>query len=422
MTDLLVRVGHVAAVVLAVLLAAYAGRLAARASRQPEVIGEILAGILVVPVVLAVGGSEGLAWVLPADVVGVLKALGQIGLVLFLVGVAHELRHGKSASAFGAKAVGWVTAGSFVPALLAGLGMAAWVLLAADADLRGTAPAPSLVLMVAVALSVTAVPVLARILEDRRMVDSLPGKLSMAAAVVTDSVAWILLVVAVGLSGGVLLSLALLVAGVAVTLVGRVLLRGRTATAAAERFPRSTGLAVSATALVLAFQFEHWGLTAVFGSFVVGLALPAGPWTAVVRPVTNLGRLLVPVFFVVAGMGVANAPRGAVPWAAILIAVVLAVAGKVGGSYAGARLGGQDRATALTVGVLMNTRGLTEIVVLQAGYTAGLLSVRLFLALVVMALVTTAMTGPLLSLIERRARVRAAATRELVPDLPGGAP
>ncbi|CCH30556.1 cation:proton antiporter [Actinosynnema sp. NPDC047251] len=420
MSDLLVRVGHVAAVLAVVLVAAYLGRRAARAARQPEVIGEILAGILVVPAVLAIGGPDGLARVLPGDVVGPLKTLGQVGLVLFLVGVAHELRHGKSG--LGAKAVGWVTAGSFVPALLAGLGMAAWVLLAADPDLRGTAPAPALVLMVAVALSVTAVPVLARILEDRRMVDSPSGKLSMAAAVVTDSVAWVLLVVAVGISGGVLVSLALLAVGVAVTVVGRILLRGKTPMAAAERFPKSTGLAVSALALLLAFQFEHWGLTAVFGAFVVGLALPAGPWTTVVRPVTNLGRLLVPVFFVVAGMGVANAPRAAVPWAAILIALALAVVGKIGGGYLGTRLAGQDRRTALTVGVLMNTRGLTEIVVLQAGYSAGLLSVQLFLALVVMALVTTAMTGPLLSLIERRARVSAAATRELVPDLPGGRP
>ncbi len=420
MTDLLLRAGHVAVVLAAVLLAAYAGRLAARAVRQPEVVGEILAGILVVPAVLAVGGPSGLAGVLPADVVGPLKVLGQIGLVLFLVGVAHELRHGQSG--LGARAVGWVTAGSFVPALLAGLAMAAWVLFAADPDVRGTASAPALVLMIAVALSVTAVPVLARILEDRRMTDQPAGRLAMAAAVVTDSSAWLLLVVAVGLSGGVLLSLVLLAVGVAVTLAGRVLLRGKAATAAAERFPWIVRVAVAALALLIAFLFEHWGLTAVFGAFVVGLALPAGPWTDIVRPVTQGGRLLVPVFFVVAGMGVANAPRADVPWDAIAIAVVLAVLGKVCGSYLGARLAGQDRRTSLTVGVLMNTRGLTEIVVLQAGYSAGLLSVRLFLALVAMALVTTAMTGPLLSLIERRARKSAALPRQLVPDLPGGRP
>ncbi|MBW4717718.1 cation:proton antiporter [Saccharothrix obliqua] len=401
MTDLLLRTGHVVLVLAVVLLAAHLGRLVARAVRQPEVIGEILAGILTVPVVLAAAGPGGLAAVLPTGVVGSLKVIGEIGLVLFLVGVAHELRHGESG--LGAKAVGWVTVGSFVPALLTGLTMAAWVLFAAGPDLRGTAPAPALVLMVAVAFSVTAVPVLARILEDRRMVDTPPGRLSMAAAVVTDSAAWLLLVVAVGINGGVLVSLVLLVLGIAATVTGRLLLRRRTATSAAQRFPKSTAVAVAALALLAAFAFEHWGMTAVFGAFVIGLALPAGPWTAVVRPLMRFGRLLVPVFFVVAGFGLANAPRADIPWLAMLLAIVLAVVGKVGGSYLGARLGRQDRRTALVIGILMNTRGLTEIVVLQAGYSAGLLPVGLFFALVVMALFTTAMTGPLLSLVERRA-------------------
>jgi Kef-type K+ transport system membrane component KefB len=413
MTDFLSRAGHVVAVLAVVLVAAYLGRVAARAARQPEVVGEILAGILVVPAVLAVGGTQALAAALPTDVVSPLKVIGQVGLVLFLVGVAHDLRHG--GSGLGARAVGWVTAGSFVPALLTGLVMSAWVVWVADPDVRGDAPAPALVLMIAVALSVTAVPVLARVLEDRGMVDTPAGKLAMAAAVVTDSAAWVLLVVAVGISGGVVVSLVLVALGVTVTVVGRILLRGRVPMSAAERFPRATGAAVAALALLVAFQFEHWGLTAVFGAFVVGLAIPGGAWAKAVRPVMTFGRLLVPVFFVVAGMGVANAPRGSVPWIAIVLAIGLAILGKVGGGYLGGRLAGQDRRTSMTVGVLVNTRGLTEIVVLQAGYSAGLLSVRLFLALVVMALVTTGMTGPLLSLIERTRAPKPVP----VPELPG---
>ncbi|MFJ6674949.1 cation:proton antiporter [Actinosynnema sp. NPDC091369] len=416
MTDVLLRAGHVVAVLAVVLVAAHLGRLAARAARQPEVIGEILAGILVVPAVLAVGGAPALTAVLPTDVVSPLKVIGEVGLVLFLVGVAYDLRHG--GSGLGARAIGWVTAGSFLPALLTGLVMAAWVVWVADPDVRGDAPVPALVLMVAVALSVTAVPVLARVLEDRGMVDSPAGRLSMAAAVVTDSAAWVLLVVAVGISGGIVVSLVLIALGVTTTAVGRILLRGRVPLSVAERFPRATGAAIAALALLAAFQFEHWGLTAVFGAFVVGLAVPGGAWSAAVRPVMVFGRLLVPVFFVVAGMGVATAPRGAVPWTAIALAIGLAVLGKVGGGYLGGRLAGQDRRTSVTVGVLVNTRGLTEIVVLQAGYSAGLLSVQLFLALVVMALVTTGMTGPLLSLIERTRAPKPVP----VPELPGSTP
>ncbi len=401
---------HVVAVLVVVLAAAMLGRLAARAARQPEVIGEILAGILVVPVVVAVAGHGALAALLPADVLGVLKEIGKIGLVLFLVGVAHELRRGSGG--LGSRSVGWVTVGSFFPSLVTGFAFAGWVLWSGDGALRGDAPTLSLVLMIAVALSVTAVPVLARILEDRGMLAGRNGKLSMAAAVFTDSTAWLLLVVALGTAsggwGGVVRSVVVLAIGVAIALVGRILLRGNTSSQLAARFPKLLSVAVAVTALVLAIQMEHWGLTAVFGAFVVGLAMPNGEdshrWEEITRPVASLGRLFVPVFFVVAGMGLFATPTSALPWFAAVLATGLAIAGKIGGGYLGARLGGETKRDAVTIGVLMNTRGLTEIVVLQAGYSAGLLSAGLFLALVIMALVTTALTGPLLSLIDLHAR------------------
>jgi Kef-type K+ transport system membrane component KefB len=401
---------HVVAVLAVVLTAALLGRLAARATRQPEVIGEILAGILIVPVVAAVAGHGALAALLPPDVLGVLKYIGKIGLVLFLVGVAHELRRG--GGGLGSRSIGWVTLGSFVPALATGLVFAGWVLWSGDGSLRGTAPTLSLVLMIAVALSVTAVPVLARILEDRGMMAGRNGKLSMAAAVFTDSTAWLLLVVALGTAsggwGGVVRSVVVLAIGVAIAVVGRIMLRGNTSSALAARFPRMLSVVVAVVALAVAIEMEHWGLTAVFGAFVVGLAMPNGEdahlWEEVTRPVASLGRLFVPVFFVVAGMGLFAAPSSSLPWLAAVLATGLAIIGKIGGGYAGARLGGETKRDAVTIGVLMNTRGLTEIVVLQAGYSAGLLSASLFLALVVMALVTTALTGPLLSLIDLRAR------------------
>jgi len=416
---------HVVAVLAVVLAAALLGRLAARAARQPEVIGEILAGILIVPVVAAVAGHGALAALLPPDVLGVLKYIGKVGLVLFLVGVAHELRRG--GGGLGSRSVGWVTIGSFFPALASGFVFAGWVLWSGDGVLRGSAPTVSLVLMIAVALSVTAVPVLARILEDRDMMAGRNGKLSMAAAVFTDSTAWLLLVVAMGTAsggwGGVVRSLAVLAVGVTIALLGRILLRGATAGTLAARFPRLLSVAVAVAALVVAIEMEHWGLTAVFGAFVVGLAMPNGEgaerWEEVTRPVASLGRLFVPVFFVVAGMGLFSTPSSSLPWVAAVLATALAILGKVGGGYLGARLGGETRRDAVTIGVLMNTRGLTEIVVLQAGYSAGLLSAALFLALVIMALVTTGLTGPLLSLIDLRAR-RTAPPPVLEPQ--GGTP
>jgi len=401
---------HVVAVLAVVLTAALLGRLAARAARQPEVIGEILAGILIVPVVAAVAGHGALAALLPPDVLGVLKYIGKIGLVLFLVGVAHELRRG--GGGLGSRSVGWVTLGSFVPALGTGLILAGWVLWSGDGPLRGTASTLSLVLMIAVALSVTAVPVLARILEDRDMMAGRNGKLSMAAAVFTDSTAWLLLVVALGTAsggwGGVVRSVSVLAIGVTIVILGRILLRGNASSVVAARSPKLVSVLVAVVALAVAIEMERWGLTAVFGAFVVGLAMPNGEdakrWEEITRPVASLGRLFVPVFFVVAGMGLFATPSSTLPWLAAVLATGLAIVGKVGGGYLGARLGGETKRDAVTIGVLMNTRGLTEIVVLQAGYSAGLLSASLFLALVIMALVTTGLTGPLLSFIDLRAR------------------
>ncbi|MGW3659839.1 cation:proton antiporter [Streptomyces sp. NPDC005151] len=148
---------------------------------------------------------------------------------------------------------------------------------------------------------------------------------------------------------------------------------------------------------------ESRGLTAIFDAFVVGLIIPPDSphWDASVRWVSTLGLWLVPVFFIATGLKIWTA-SGGVPWLVAILATVLAVLSKIGGGYAVSRLGGEGRAEALRVGVMLNTRGLTEIVLLQAGYSAGVLTSGLYLALLVMAVVTTSMTGPLLSLIDRR--------------------
>jgi len=120
----------------------------------------------------------------------------------------------------------------------------------------------------------------------------------------------------------------------------------------------------------------------------------------------------VPAFFVTTGLKLWTA-SGGIPWLVAVVATVLAVLAKVGGGYLFSRRGGEDRAGALRVGVLLNTRGLTEIVLLQTGYNAGVITPALYLALLVMALVTTAMTGPLLSGVDRFLPAAAAPRREV---------
>ncbi|AUS81304.1 cation/H(+) antiporter [Actinoalloteichus sp. AHMU CJ021] len=405
--DLLVRLSHVSAALAAVLLLAALGRRLAALLHQPSVIGEITAGLLVVPVIGAVAGQGAVDLVLPGPVAEVLHLVGTVGLVLFLVSIVHEL--GRKEGGLRAGSVGWATAGSLVPALVTGSLLVWWVSSTGDADLRGDAPLSAFLLFVATAMAVTAVPVLARILVDRRMNGTLVGDLALSAAVVTDVVAWVLLAVAVGLTAGgvsgALVSTLIMAVGIPTALGCRALLRSGRASAWAARFTTWSSVLLALVALGTAMLLEHWGLTAVVGAFLVGVAVPhGGGWNRVVGRLAAAGRTVVPVFFVVAGLDLFTGPGSGFPVGTTVLAVGLALLGKIGGGYLGARLARLPAADALTFGVLMNTRGLTEIVVLQAGYAAGILSPGLFLVLVVMAVVTTAMTGPLLSLLVRSRR------------------
>ncbi|MGZ3146614.1 cation:proton antiporter [Lentzea chajnantorensis] len=404
---------HLLVLLAAVFAVAWLGRRLARLLRMPTVVGEIALSILLGPVLLAAFGRGVFTAVLPAAVTGPLKQVGEAGLVLFLVGVVHHLDRG--AGGWRGRALGRISLGAFAVPLLTGLVFAAWAVWLAPADVRGTAPATALVIMLAVAMSVTAVPVLARILEERSDLGR-ASALSMMASVLIDTPAWLLLTVALGLAagglGGVWLAFATIAAGGLVAWAGHRALGSAPAEAFAAARPRTTALVLAVVALGAGTAVHSLGLTAIFGAFLVGLTVPGTEaWSRVVTLVSGVGRAFVPVFFVVAGATLSTSGVSAFPWVGVVLAVVLGVAGKVGGGYAGARWGGEDRVTALRVGVLVNTRGLTEIVVLQVGFTAGLLTPGLFVALLVMALVTTALTGPLLDLVTRRV----GAAREEVP-------
>ncbi|WP_329376820.1 cation:proton antiporter [Streptomyces sp. NBC_01351] len=405
------------ALVLLLVLAATAccallGRRLARGFGQPGIVGEIACCLLLGAALVAWadrGGPGGLGGPGSAGVEPLAQA-GHLGLALFLVGAAHEIRSG--VTRLPGRAVLWLSAGSALLPMAAGALLAVWVLRTEDPRLRGTAPTAALVLMLAISLAVTAVPVLAGILADRKMRHTETGRLALASAVSIDAVTWVLLAVAVGLAtgnGGFPAALAVLAAGVAAAAVLRRLAATAAVAAPAARHPRLAIVAVAALACAAAAGTRHFGLTDVFGAVLVGLALPAdgerGPWTATAGALGRAGRLLLPLLFVVTGTTLASGPEAVLSWRALLYATTLAVAAKLTGSYLGARLGGLTPTTGLRLAALMNTRGLTEIVVLQAGYAAGILTPALHLALVVMALVTTALCGPLLWAVDRRAPV-----------------
>ncbi|MEV0693892.1 cation:proton antiporter [Streptomyces sp. NPDC050388] len=396
---------HGAAVLAVVLLLAAAGRRAARRLRQPEVVGEVTMGLVAAPLVLALAGRPALDTLLPPSLVTHLSLLGQAALVLFLVGATHRLGPGVRP-----RSMSWVVAGSLVPPLCCGAALVGVVALTGDRAARGDAPLPAFLLMAGVAMSITAVPVLSRILADRGMTGAPAGRVALASAVAIDSVGWVMLSVALALrdgdGSGTLHALSGLAVCAGCGLALRHGLRLRAVTALAGRRPRLAAVALGGVALAVAAGSEHLGMTAVLGAAVVGLSVPGDDpaWARAVASVSRLGAAGTPLFFVVTGLDLAGEVLSAASWTLVAAAVLLGCAGKLAGGWAGARLGGMNRADARRVGALMNTRGLTELVVLQAGFSAGILPAPLVLAMLVMALVTTAMTGPLLDLADRARR------------------
>jgi Kef-type K+ transport system membrane component KefB len=271
-------------------------------------------------------------------------------------------------------------------------------------------------LFVAVALSVTAFPVMARILKDRALVRTTIGQLSLGAAAIIDVSAWIglALVVAVAPSHGSWRAFGVTLAGL-VVLTGLVFLvvRPRIARLLARLAPGGhagvTACGALLAVLLASASATHWlGLHPVFGAFLFGASLPRCD-ALLARLTTLLERVtmvaLLPVFFALAGLGTSSGALAGASLAAFALLFAVAVAGKVLGGVAGARLAGYGWRDCLAVGALMNTRGLMELVVIRIGLDAGLIGPELFTMLLLMTLATTLMTSPLLAVLAPTARV-----------------
>jgi Kef-type K+ transport system membrane component KefB len=369
---------------------------------QPRVVGEIVAGLLLGPSLLG-RAAPGLSAVLfPPASLGFINALSQFGLLLFmfLVGLdvdPAQLRRRAHA------AVVTSHASISVPFLFGVLLSLALYTRFAPAGVGFAAFA----LFVGAAMSVTAFPVLARILSDRGMTGTPLGAIAIACAAVDDVTAWCILAAVVLVAqaadmtaliptlGGTLIYV------VAMVTLGRYLLAwlaGR-----AEGRSASTEGFVAAVLLVTfgsAWITERLGIHGVFGAFLVGLLVPRG--TAVVRALPGrlhdaMAILLLPLFFVFTGLRTTlTLISGGTLWAICAIVILVAIVGKLGASAVAARVTGMPWRDALSLGALMNTRGLMELVILNVGLDVGVLSPTLFAMMVLMALVTTAMTAPLL--------------------------
>ena len=372
---------------------------------QPPVIGEMTAGIVLGPIVLGALFPVWHAHVFEPSSLLALDGLSQVGLVLFMFIVGAELRapHGARQQLI---AAGWISSMSVLVPMI--FGVAAAALLYEQFAPQGI-NFPTFALFMASAMSITAFPIMARILKERGMTHTEVGRLSLTSAAMADVLAWIMLAMVVVLEDsredwsrfGTML-LGLLALASAVLAIGRPLLARVIVRFARDGRPEGPLLAVLLIGTFsCAYATKLLGVHPVFGAFLFGAALPRDDrlLEALVERVEYIAIIvLMPVFFALAGLNTTPSAFVGTGLSALLIVLVAAVAGKVLGGAAGARLAGYPWRTAFAVGSLMNARALMELIVMKVGLDAGVIGKDLFTMLMVMAILTTFMTGPLLTL------------------------
>jgi Kef-type K+ transport system membrane component KefB len=366
---------------------------------QPRVLGELLAGIILGPSLLGLLFPSALDYLFPAAVIDALHVLAQFGLVIFMFMVGLEfdpaLMRGQGAT------VAVVSQVSFAVPLVLAIGLAAWTYPAFGAGVDRLA----FCLFMGAAMSVTAFPVLARLLQESDLMRTRIGTVSLVCAAFNDLAAWSVLavVVAIAKSAGLGGAITTVLLAVGYVLAMLVIVRPLLARRGDLRI-----WFVLVTAVLSAWTTEQIGIHAIVGSFLAGVVMPRLPeWRRWVqrRLEVVVSNLLLPIFFVIAGLSTRVDQLTAAGLGLLVIVVAVAVVGKFGGSMLAARLAGEDWRNASTLGVLMNTRGITEIIILHIGLDLGILTPTVFTVMVLMALITTLMAAPLLQLIKRRSHM-----------------
>lgn len=374
---------------------------------QPSVIGEIAAGIILGPSLLGSLFPGFTAFLFPKESLGTLSIVSEMGLVLFMFVTGIDL----DAAIVMKKARQslMISVASIVLPFAMGTVLSRYLF--TEYAAKGAGPA-GFALFMGIAMSITAFPVLARILRERGLDKERLGVMALTCAAADDVAAWCLLaaITAIVKSSGMMdvsATLALCAGYVAIILfIARPLVRRLIAATASDgSMPRYLIPALLGGMLASAWTAQVIGIHSLFGAFIFGLIIPVSwpylkAFTARVEDVA--GVLLLPVFFVITGLrteiGTLHTAAG---WAVCGLIILVAVAGKLGGAALAARATGESWRDAAVLGTLMNTRGLMQLIVLNIGYDLGILSKAIFAMMVIMALVTTATTGPMLSWLKR---------------------
>lgn len=367
---------------------------------QPPVIGEVVGGIVLGPSLLGQVWPAAAAFVLPTAVAPFLGVIAQLGVILYMFLVGLELNPRVLRER--AQATVAISHASIVAPFLLGAALALFLY---PRFSNRAVPFTSFALFVGVALSVTAFPVLARILTDRQMHKTKLGVLALGCAATDDVTAWCLLAFVVGVAqakvGGAFLVLGMTAAFIAfMFLIVRPLALRLLSEFAEVQLTSGVVAAVFVALLLSALATEAIGIHAIFGAFLFGAIVPHE--SAVARSLGGkledlVTVLLLPAFFAFTGMRTQiGLVSGVGEWLVCGLIILVATLGKFGGTFAAARLTGLDWRDSAGLGVLMNTRGLMELIVLNIGLDLKVISPTLFAMLVLMALATTVATTPVL--------------------------
>jgi Kef-type K+ transport system membrane component KefB len=394
-----------AGIAIVLLVGTVLGKIAPRL-RQPPVIGEIAAGIVLGPSVLGLLPGDLPHRLFPTEVRPLLSGVSQVGLVLFMFVVGWEFE--KRLIRQHSKLAAGISLSSVVVTFGLGVGIATVLypqhMIVAGHHISYTAFAT----FMGAALSVTAFPVLARILMDNRLMDTRVGALALGSAAIDDVLAWCMLayvsalvtsngdtsaLVRTGIASAVYVALMFFVVR---PLLAKLVWRW----AAEERW--TALLVVLCSGVFLSSFATSWiGIHAIFGAFLFGFVMPREPKRLLAeqlrKPMDDLSVVLLPVFFIISGLGVDLGALHAGDYAALTLIIVVACVGKIIGTMAPARLSGFSWRESKDLGLLMNTRGLTGLIILNSAVSLGILDGRMFTMMVITALFTTALAGPLLS-------------------------
>jgi Kef-type K+ transport system membrane component KefB len=394
------------AVLIVLIVARLFGMVAVRVG-QPRVMGEVIAGIALGPSLFGVIAPNLQATIFATDILPAFGVTANLGLIffMFLIGMEVDQKQlrGKVAPAAA------ISNASIALPMLLGIAAALPLYKLLGPDIKFAAFA----LFMGVAMSITAFPVLARILTERRMLKGPVGSLTIGCAAIDDVSAWFLIALATtiavsGSFGVVVRTIAEAVAFVLVMalVVRRVLARMATAFDEVGQIPSGWFAAIVVGVLLSAYITEAINIDVIFGGFIMGMVMPrhARLTEEVTRRVEDfVVTLLLPLFFVYTGLktNITLLDRPEL-WLITAGLVVLAIVGKLAGAAIAARVSGFNTRASMVIGTLMNTRGLTELIVLNIALEVGAISSVLFTALVIMAIVTTLMTGPMLKLLDPR--------------------